>query len=563
MTAVSKKAAAQHLLKLKNAEESFEGFVRTLHPTWEIPEFQIKLITALDLLERGELKSGFTNKMTIRRPEHPSKLHPDNFKGDPINNILINMPPRFAKSTFSTMYFPAYYILKNPRRYVMSCSYNSQLSTDFGRQVRNVVQEFWISQAFPQFEMSQDSRAADVWRTSEYGAYFGVGIGGTTSGRPANLLIVDDPVKAREEAESATMRNKIWDYYTSALNTRLQPEENGAPPKTIVILTRWHPDDLAGRLIQTDDWKEGRWLHINFPAVKNIESDFDSPVWELPEDDPRYIPRGKLHTVSKRKRYYRKQIEQALWPERFPLEDLKRRERLNPREFAALYQQTPYIAGGNILKSEWWKFYDDDLRPERFSSIVIAADTAFKKTETSDYSAFIVIGLAHDGDMYILDIIRKRYDFPELKQAAISLNNTWRGKGLRGLYIEDKASGQSLIQELKRESGISVIPYKVNNDKVARVNSVTPFIEGGRVWLPKTAKWVDDFIEETLAFPSGTYDDQVDALSIGLDSLSRQNASPDMVDWDIDVSKSLNNRWHDFRDSLNSNFRPRFKGWGL
>lgn len=563
MKEVSQRAAAKHLLRLKNAEDSFEGFVRTIHPDWVFPEFQLKLITALNLMERGELKTGFTYKMTPKRGEHLPKLHKDNFKGDVVNNILINMPPRFAKSTFSTIYFPAYFILKNPRRYVMSCSYNSQLSTDFGRQVRNVVQEKWISQAFPHFEMSQDSRAADVWRTTEYGAYFGVGIGGTTSGRPANLLIVDDPVKAREEAESATMRNKIWDYYTSALNTRLQPEEDGTLPKTIVILTRWHPDDLAGRLIQTEDWKEGRWLHINFPAIEFVKDNVKKSVSELPEDDPRHIPQGKLHTVGTSKRHYVADEEKALWPDRFPLEELKRRERLNPREFAALYQQTPYIAGGNILKSEWWNYYDDDLKPERFSSVVIAADTAFKKTETSDYSVFLVVGLAHDGDMYIVDLVRERYDFPELKQAAIALNNKWRGKGLRGLYIEDKASGQSLIQELKRESGLSVIPYKVNTDKVARINSVTPFIEGGRVWLPKNSKWVDSFIEETLAFPSGTFDDQVDALSIALDALSRQNVSPDMIDWDVDISQSLNNRWYDFKDSINSKFRPRFKGWGM
>ena len=559
MTEVTQVDAARQLLRMKNAEETFMGFVRALHPTWDIPHFQEKLITALDLLERGELTSGYSNK---RDSKH--KLHKSNFDGRKVNNLLINMPPRFAKSTFSTIYFPSYYILRNPRRYVMSCSYNAQLSTDFGRQVKNTVQEKWIRQAFPNFEMSYDSRAADVWRTTDYGAYFGVGIGGTTSGRPANLLIVDDPVKAREEAESATMRNKIWDYYNSALTTRLQPQEDGTVPKQIVILTRWHPDDLAGRLMGTQDWAEGRWLHINFPAVQTIDSDVLTSVTELPPDDPRYVPTGQLSKVNPPKRHYKKKEEVALWPERFPLDDLKRRERMNPREFASLYQQTPYIEGGNILKADWWRFYTEEEKPERFSSIVIGADTAFKKTETADYSAFIVVGLAPDGDMYILDLLRDRWDFPELKQVAITINNKWRGKGLRGLYIEDKASGQSLIQELKRESGISVIPYKVNADKVARVNAISPFIQGGRVFLPKEARWLDSFMDESLSFPNGKYDDQVDATTIALDAISRQVASPEALDWDIDISGSLNNRWHDIsKDSINSKFGPKFKGWGM
>ena len=142
--------------------------------------------------------------------------------------------------------------------------------TDFGRQIRTVVEEKCMTQAFPDFGLSKDSRAVDVWRTDQGGAYFAVGVGGTTSGRPANLLIVDDPVKSREDAESMTQRNKTWNYYTSALATRLQPQENGTPPKQIVILTRWHPDDLAGRIQDTEDWKEGRWKHINFPAIKSL-----------------------------------------------------------------------------------------------------------------------------------------------------------------------------------------------------------------------------------------------------------------------------------------------------
>jgi predicted phage terminase large subunit-like protein len=203
------------------------------------------------------------------------------------------------------------------------------------------------------------------------------------------------------------------------------------------------------------------------------------------------------------------------------LEDLERRERLNPREFASLYQQSPFIQGGNLIRSQWWRTYPSDMRPEQFTSLIIAADTAFKAKSTSDYSVMMTMGLDKSGDIYIVDVHRERYEFPDLKRKMIMLNNQWRGRGLRGIYIEDKASGQSLLQELKRESGVSVIPYKISTDKVTRLSAVLPLIEGGRVLLPDNAPWLDAFHDECQTFPAGTHDDQIDALSIGLDVLAR------------------------------------------
>lgn len=536
---LTKAQIAKYLIKLRDAQEGFKGFVSLIYPEWELADFQLELIDALDKLEKDELG---------------------------VNNLLITMPPRHAKSTFGTVLFPSYFMARNPNRYIMSCSYNSQLATDFGRQVRSVVENKQITQAFPDFTLSTESRAADVWRTEVGGAYFAVGVGGTTSGRPANLLLVDDPIKSREDAESMTQRNKTWNYYTSALATRLQPESGGAPPKQIVILTRWHPDDLAGRLMASDDWKEGRWKHINFPAIKKVANGVKKSVAELPETDERFIPQGGLSKVAPSKRHYYEESEEPLWPSRFPLEDLKRRERLNPREFASLYQQQPYIQGGNIIRTEWWQKYPSDLAPERFPTLIITADTAFKKTETSDYSVLCVAGMDTNGDMYIVDIIRGRWDFPELKARMIRLNNNWRGKGLRAVYIEDKASGQSLIQELKRESGISVIPYKVVNDKVARVNAILPIIEGGRVLLPDQSEWLDEFIDESVSFPNGNHDDQVDAVTMAIDIMSRTSISPEAWTLHSDPSQSLNNQTQDFGKSLMKTVgkaTSKWAGWGL
>ena len=538
-TTLSKAQVAKYLLKIRDAQGSFESFVRLMYPEWELADFQLELIDALDKLEKGTLG---------------------------VNNLLITMPPRHAKSTFGTVLFPSYYMARNPTRYVMSCSYNAQLATDFGRQVRAVVEAKEISQAFPDFTLSQESRAADVWRTEIGGAYFAVGVGGTTSGRPATLLIVDDPIKSREDAESMTQRNKTWNYYASALSTRLQPEGNNSDPKQIIILTRWHPDDLAGRLMDSDDWKEGRWKHINFPAIKSVPGQKISRRM-LPEDDPRYVTPEEYRSIAPGKRNVAgTEEEEPLWPVRFPLEDLKRRQRLNPREFASLYLQQPYIEGGNIIRTEWWQKYPKDLAPEKFASLVITADTAFKKTETADYSVLIVAGCDTNGDMYIVDLLRGKWDFPELKQRMIRLNNQWRGKGLRAMYIEDKASGQSLIQELKRESGMSVIPYKVVNDKVARTNAVLPIIEGGRVFLPEVSTWLDDFIDETVSFPNGNHDDQVDAMVMAVDVLSRTSISPEAWQLHSDTSQSLNNNTPDFGKSLAASVKgvaAKWQGWGL
>ena len=160
------------------------------------------------------------------------------------------------------------------------------------------------------------------------------------------------------------------------------------------------------------------------------------------------------------------------------------------------------------------------------TQIIIAADTAFKKTEQADFSVLMVMGLDRNGDIHIIDVIRGKYDFPELKKLCVTVNAKWRGKGLRGFYVEDKASGQSLIQELRNQSGVSVIPFKVNADKVARLNTVTPLIEGGRVFLPKKdVGWLDEFMNEMQSFPNGAHDDQVDALSMGLDVCSRMSGA--------------------------------------
>ena len=541
--AVSSTEAAKYLLKLDAVASSFEGFVNSLYPDFTLAPFQKDLITALDKLERGDLK---------------------NDAGKTVHRLMINMPPRHGKSWLASTLFPVYYLAKRPNREVLATSYNADLAKTFGRQVRDHAIEQIISKAFPDFSVSDEARAVDDWMTTERGRYYATGIGGATTGRAANLLLIDDPVKAREEAESATYRNKVWSYYISALLTRKQPEPDGTPPIEIMILTRWHPDDPAGRLQETEDWSEGEWKHINLPAITESATGIKTSCKELPPDDPRHIPADKLiREVPPYKRHFRQNVKSALWPARFPVEDLEKIERRDPREFASLYQQSPFIKGGNLIKSSWWQTTSD--WPEEFTTTIIAADTAFKKNETADYSVLMTAATDVHGDIFILDVHRERYTFPELKRALITKNTLLRGKGLRGIYIEDKASGQSLIQELKSQSGMAVIPYRVGHtDKVARVNTIIPLIEGGRVYLPKEAPWLDDFISECTAFPSAKHDDQVDALAIALDVISRQTAlSPDTFRSSLNVRASLNNMAKtSLASQLGSRTEEFYSTWG-
>lgn len=502
----------EYVLMLKKAEDHFVDFVRLMHPQWKLTDYQTELCDILEKLERRELV---------------------NDKGQPVHRLLITMPPRHSKSTLCTQLFPAWFMLRNPQRKIMTSSYSGDLAKDFGGYVRNYVTHPRSAQAFPSFSLDPTTRAKDAWGTTGGGKYNAVGLGGVTTGRPANLLIVDDPVKTREEAESPTMRNKVWGFYIDSLETRKEPltvydpitnahvEE---PPIEIVILTRWHTDDLAGRLMTTEDWKDGRWRHVNYPAI-------------VDEGLP---------------------TERALWPEKFPLDELKRKQRRNPAGFASLYQQRPYVEGGEIIKAGWWR-YTDEI-PDSFAALIIGADTAFKASEKHDPTVAVVAGLGRDGNIYILDVMRERLEFPELKRRFRVLSMKWRGKGLRGFYIEDKASGQSLIQELRSSGGVSVIPVRLPGDKVMKARLATPLIEGGQVYLPKDAPWVEAFVKECEEFPSGKHDDQVDALVIVIDALSRMVVPAHQFS-SFDFADSLNAQIGTMKSDLSS-WGSIWQGWG-
>lgn len=539
---VSPQEAAKRLLELAQASASFADFVRILYPKYKLAPFQATLIDALDKLEKGTLLSPQT--------------------GLPVHRLMINMPPRHGKTFYATQLFPVYFMARKPTRKVMSASYNAELATTFGRNVRETAKEPTVLQAFPKFQMASDSKAADHWSTTLGGSYYGVGIGGTTTGRAANLLIVDDPIKARAEAESMTYRNNIYSYYISALITRKEPDVDGEPPIEIIINTRWHPDDLTARIMQTEEWKSGEWYHINFPAISEQETDERIYLYELPVSDPRHKSQDETLELPIPERYVYKTVEVPLWPERFSLDMLNKYRVKDQREFASLYQQSPYIVGGNLIKQHWWRTIPEET--PQYTSIIMAADTAFKKNERSDYSVILVAGTTKDGYIDIIEVIRGKYEFPELKRLLNAAAFRFRTLGLRGVYIEDKASGQSLIQELKRETTLPILSYRSMDDKVARATAVLPLIEAGRVRLPAEAHWLPDFKLEATQFPNSPHDDQVDAMVIAVDTLSRMTSyANEAFNIPLELSGSLYNMVEQARLRMPSIGNSRaFLNWG-
>lgn len=522
---VDQREAARYLLALKKASLSFPGFMDFYYPEFEYASFQREMQEVLDLLEKDALLSK---------------------GGNPVRNVLVTMPPRHAKSFHTTINLPAYELLRKPYREVMVSAYNGDLATTFGRATRDIAADAKVMRAFKGFQLSRETRAVDFWKTTDGGAYYAVGLNGTTTGRGVNCLHVDDPIKSREEADSTLMRRRVWDFYTSGLLSRLQPDRDGQPPYQVVTMTRWHPDDMAGRIMESKEFKSGEWLHLNFMALRVSERSFYIKRSELPIDDPGYIPavrvndvepgvenraqmvfpkthRGKQKGVRSHVIKHKDETEQALWPERFPVEWLRKQKTLlGDRDFEALYQQNPYVLGGNLIKEGWFRRYKPEQLPADMHAVAISVDTAFKIKQANDYSVFTIGGITEMGDIYILGVAREKLEFPDLKRKASALNAAWRGRGLRGLWVEDAASGQSLAQELRANTSIPVLMWKPGSqDKFARANAITPLIEAGRVFIPEEADWLDDWLSELVSFPSSKHDDQVDSLVILLDVLSR------------------------------------------
>ena len=392
-----------------------------------------------------------------------------------IDRLMIFLPPRHRKSLITSQLFPPWYLGGHPDRSVIAASYGAELALDFGRRVRNFVADPLQAAIFPACKLATDSTAAHRFNLMSGGAYYAVGAGGPITGRGADLLLIDDPIKSDAQAYSAIERRTLQSWYETVAYTRLQP--GGA---IVLIQTRWHQDDLAGWLLR--EHADDGWVVVSLPAIA--------------ETDEGWRSQGE-----------------ALWPKRFPLTRLAQiRQAVGGAAWQALYQQRPAAAEGAVFKREWWKTYTPANTPARFEQVVLSLDTAFKVGSSNDYSVGLVLGVGEAG-YYLLDVWRDRAEFPELKRKVEILATRWTP---HVVLIEDKASGQSLIQELRSDSRLPIRAIKVDSDKVTRAAAITPLVEAGRVFLPEAAPWLPDFMDEVSSFPAAPHDDMVDALTQAL-----------------------------------------------
>jgi predicted phage terminase large subunit-like protein len=442
-------------LALDAARGSLGAFCRLIYRRFQQPRHIAYIIEALERLERGE-----------------------------IERLMIECPPRHGKSYLCSWLLPAWYIGRHPDQNIMHVSYGAALANDFGSRIRNTLSDPRFIRIFPHAELRPDSRAMNRFTTSAGGNYFGLGYGGPVTGRGANVLLIDDPIKSMAEAQSAAHRQTLRSYYESTLYTRLEP---GA--RVVLISTRWHEDDLSGWLQRES---EDPWTVITLPAIAE-------------PDDPLGRPEGH-----------------ALWPERYPAAKLaKIRRQIGSIAWLSEYQQRPAAIEGGTFKRSWWGTYD--TAPEKLRDIVFSLDTAFKVGRTNDYSVILVIGVTREHNYFLLDMVRGRYELPDLIRKAEALAERW--PSVDRVLIEDKASGQSLIQVLRRSAGnhFSVIPIEVDSDKLSRAIAATPVVEAGRAFLPRNARWLSDFLDELSSFPSAPHDDITDAFAQAINYLEQNS----------------------------------------
>lgn len=380
-------------------------------------------------------------------------------------HLILSVPPRHGKSEQVTIRYPAYLLERWPRLRVIQAAYNAKLATKFSRKTRRIAAE--------RMPLSAERNAADDWETMQEGGVRAVGVGGGVTGHGAHLILIDDPVKSREEAESEAYRERCWDWFCDDLYTRLEP--GGV---IVLIMTRWHEDDLVGR-IKASDFADDFEV-INLCA----EAEYGDPLGR---------PLGA-----------------ALCPDRFDEAALARLRLVLGRSYNALYQGRPVAAEGDIIRLAWFRRFKH--RPQNAFRIVQSWDTAQKAGVKNDYSTCGTYYETPDG-YFLVDLLRERLEYPKLKQRFFEKAERWNPDAI---LVEDKGHGTALGQEARaprKGKRWRVVMIDPEGDKVTRMSVESAALEGGLVWLPESAPWLPDFEDECAHFPAVAHDDQVDQLS--------------------------------------------------
>ena len=380
------------------------------------------------------------------------------------------MPPRHTESEFASYLLPSWMVGRNPKLKIIQTTHNAELAVRFGRKAKNLIDSDDYQKIF-KTTLQEDSKAAGRWETSQGGEYFAAGVGGAITGRGADLLIIDDP-HSEQDAMSKTSLDSAYEWYTSGPRQRLQPGG-----KIVLVMTRWSTRDLTGKLIANQkEPKSDQWHVVEFPALME-----HGPVW------PEYWQQEELEKVK---------------------------ATLPVGKWNAQWMQQPTSEEGAILKREWWMKYPHEEIPS-LQHVIQSYDTAFLKKETADYSAITTWGVFYPSEdspanLILLDAIKGRYEFPELRRLALQQYKYWQPETV---IIEAKASGLPLMYEL-RQMDIPVVSFTPSkgNDKHSRVNAVAPLFESGMIWAPEQ-KFAEEVIEECASFPHGDHDDLVDSTT--------------------------------------------------
>lgn len=480
-------------LVLQQSKMDFISFVRLVAPTivsdWKMGR-HIKLISdKLQKVKDGEIK-----------------------------RLMVFLPPRSSKSVICSKIFPAWYIGNNPQHEVLTISHSDQLASDFGRSVRDIVNTEQFQEVFPGVSLRSDVRAAGKWKTNQNGTYYAAGVRSQIAGRGAHIAILDDAM-SEEDSFSEAGRRYIKEWYPAGLRTRIMP--GGA---IVIINTRYHHDDLCGWLLKQEEVMDMDstypWEVVKIPAWVDEEA---SELLDLPVGSS-YFPEWKPDEVL------RVDEEEIIASN-------------GSRYWESLYMQNPTPEEGGIIKKRWierWEYSD----PPSCDFVIQTFDTAFSTKTTADFTVIQTWGIFdmpeedYDGveswgsNLILLGSTRGKFEYPDLRRISQELYNEYRPDVC---IIEKKASGQSLIQDLRR-SGLPVMDYTPDRDKVSRVYAASPMLEAGRVWLPSNKRWADDLMEELITFPHGRHDDQVDALVMAVHYMreSWRLGHPDDPNWEDD-----------------------------
>ena len=400
-------------------------------------------------------------------------------------HMIINLPPRHLKSLLGSIALPAWLLGQKPSLQIICASYGAELAHKLSRDCRTIMESDWYKELFPGTRL--DRSAVNELTTTKQGVRMATSVDGVLTGRGADLIIIDDPLKP-DEALSDTTRAKVNDWFDTTLFGRLNNKQEGS---ILVIMQRLRDDDLTGHLASRPGWR-----HLVLPAIAEHDT-------------------GCHIETSSGQRWVGYKKGEALHPAREPLETLETiRQTIGEYNFAGQYQQAPAPRDGGLVKRGWFQQYQPAERPERFDTVLQSWDTASKPSELSDYSVCTTWGL-NKSRIYLLHVLRKKLDYPNLKRAVREQATLHKADVV---LIEDKASGTQLIQELSQEGIYSVKPYtpEPGMNKLMRLHAQTGAIENGLVFLPAAAEWLDGYLHEMTTFPAAKHDDQVDSTSQAL-----------------------------------------------